>query len=147
MNLTYRVKDEKLENTPWEVLFSTAAWWLWKWRNRISFKRILILFFCPISMISNSASEFWYSSIILSNASLLKCKREDRWVRWIPPIKGWLKLNCDGALNSLSGKACGGGLFRDHDGRWRMGFVRQFQCKHSWEVELLSLIKECPLPS
>ena len=42
-------------------------------------------------------------------------------VRWIRPPIDWFKLNSDGASIGNPGKAGGGGLIRDHQGKWIKG--------------------------
>ncbi|KAL1554026.1 hypothetical protein AAHA92_14631 [Salvia divinorum] len=44
-------------------------------------------------------------------------------VAWRPPAADTLKLNTDASLEGGSGRAFGGGLFRDATGTWRYGFV------------------------
>ncbi|KAK8511943.1 hypothetical protein V6N12_074632 [Hibiscus sabdariffa] len=48
-----------------------------------------------------------------------RMERTDVWTR--PPF-GWICLNVDGAVSSTSSMASAGGLFRDTDGRWLLGF-------------------------
>ena len=39
-------------------------------------------------------------------------------ISWIRPPTGWCKLNIDGASFGNPGKAEGGGVIRDFEGRW-----------------------------
>ena len=46
----------------------------------------------------------------------------DRWVQWQPPLVGWRVLNTDGAVKGVIGPAGAGGVIRDDNGQWVMGF-------------------------
>ena len=43
---------------------------------------------------------------------------------WKKPPVEWCKLNTDGASLGNPGKARGGGIIRDNEGRWVKGFAR-----------------------
>ena len=43
---------------------------------------------------------------------------------WNKPEPGWFKLNSDGVSQGNPGCAGGGGLIRDHNGKWVKGFMR-----------------------
>ena len=62
-----------------------------------------------------------------------------RKIRWEKSEVGWMKLNTDGALNSLLGLAGGGGLIRDEADRWVAGFARKIGKANSFLVELWAL--------
>ena len=52
---------------------------------------------------------------------------------------GWAKLNTDGSALGSSGKAGGGGLIKDHNVDWVVGFSRSLGCTNSFMVELWAL--------
>ena len=62
-----------------------------------------------------------------------------RKVCWEKPDPGWMKLNTDGASNSLLGIAGGGGLLRDDAGKWVVGFARKIGKADSFLAELWAL--------
>ena len=45
-------------------------------------------------------------------------------VCWNTPYEGWVKLNIDGAAHFDSNLAGYGGLVRDENGRWIIGFAK-----------------------
>lgn len=67
------------------------------------------------------AAEIWAASD--------KCLKRQRHNRasatlWRTPPLGWFKLNCDGScINNIVG---GGGVLRDHEGAWILGFATNF---------------------
>nr|POE95861.1 putative ribonuclease h protein [Quercus suber] len=69
------------------------------------------------------------------NAKLPKVKAVIT-VGWEKPPMGWAKLNSDGSTFSNLGRAGGGGVIRDHDGRWLKGYARPIGCTNSCMAEL-----------
>ena len=53
-----------------------------------------------------------------------KNPRTNIQVKWTKPPMGWLKLNTDGSNVGNLGIASGGGLIRNENGDWVMGFAR-----------------------
>ena len=60
-------------------------------------------------------------------------------IRWEKPRAGWLTLNSDGSVASTVGPVGGGGLVRDENGEWVMGFARRIRNASSYLVELWAL--------
>ncbi|PPD95655.1 hypothetical protein GOBAR_DD07310 [Gossypium barbadense] len=58
-------------------------------------------------------------------------------VSWSKPISGWYKLNIDGAQKPSTGVSACGGVIRDWNGEWVVGFSRLFSSCSIWEVEIL----------
>lgn len=44
-------------------------------------------------------------------------------IAWCKPTPGWIKVNTDGAKHGPLGIALFGGVIRDDEGCWLMGFV------------------------
>ncbi|KAK8667737.1 hypothetical protein V6N13_105218 [Hibiscus sabdariffa] len=44
---------------------------------------------------------------------------------WLPPDLGWVKLNTDGARRHSDDSAACGGVLRDHNGSWLLGFAKK----------------------
>ncbi|CAA7023532.1 unnamed protein product [Microthlaspi erraticum] len=49
--------------------------------------------------------------------------RVERQISWTPPMRGWFKVNTDGASRGNPGRATAGGVLRDEDGAWCCGFA------------------------
>ena len=52
---------------------------------------------------------------------------------------GWAKLNSDGSALGNPGRASGGGVIRDHNGKWLKGYARSLGCTNSCMAELWAL--------
>ncbi|KAL6511332.1 hypothetical protein OROMI_034872 [Orobanche minor] len=59
-------------------------------------------------------------------------------VMWIPPDKGWMKMNTDGACKQGSGAAAAGGILRDEEGRPLFAFSAYLGTQCSLYAETLS---------
>ena len=51
----------------------------------------------------------------------------------------WAKLNSDGSALGNPGRAGGGGVIRDHNGKWLKGYTRSLGCTNSCMAELWAL--------
>ena len=60
-------------------------------------------------------------------------------IRWEKPRAGWITLNPNGSVASNLGPAGGGGLVRDENGDWVMGFARRIGNTSSYLAELWAL--------
>lgn len=60
-------------------------------------------------------------------------------IRWEKPGRGWVKLNTDGSSLGNPGLAGGGGLIRDEEGAWVVGFARNIGISSSFIAELWAL--------
>ena len=72
------------------------------------------------------------------NAKLPKAKTVFA-VGWEKPPMGWAKLNSDGSALGNPGCAGGGGVIRDHDGKWLKGYARPLGSTNSCMAELWAL--------
>ena len=70
----------------------------------------------------------------------LRSKVVIREVRWGDPTQTVVKLNADGCSRGNSGRSGGGGLFRDFDGRFLLGFSCFFGEAMSLQAELKALL-------
>ena len=60
-------------------------------------------------------------------------------VKWSKPLEQWFKLNTDGASSGNLGKAGGGGLIIDCNGKWIKGFSRSIGHASNFVVEFWAL--------
>ena len=60
-------------------------------------------------------------------------------VGWEKPPVGWAKLNSDGSALGNPGRAGGGGVIRDHNGKWLKGYARSFGSTNNCMAELWAL--------
>lgn len=61
-----------------------------------------------------------------------------KWIRWIPPDFGLVKLNTDGSC--IQGIAAGGGIARDHNGSVLLSFSNNYGQATSMEAETKALL-------
>lgn len=57
-------------------------------------------------------------------------------IRWCPPEHGWVKMNSNGASRGLLPPASCGGILRDWNGRWILGFAKKLAPYYALEAEL-----------
>ncbi|XP_075659165.1 uncharacterized protein LOC142629055 [Castanea sativa] len=104
---------------PWCTVFLYTVWSLWKNRNSTVF--------------DNSVPNLTLERVCLSQAKeyhfcVSKVKQVTPKIaipiKWTKPFPGWHKLNTDGASLGNPGKADGGGLIRDSEGRCIRGYSR-----------------------
>ncbi|GKV08919.1 hypothetical protein SLEP1_g20489 [Rubroshorea leprosula] len=105
---------------PWGTLFSFTIWTIWIQRNCKLYKPENYNPSSSISIIKNKAAEFWACCSSHQHTS----QATSIAVKWTKPSSGVVKLNTDGSFLSRSGMAASGGLFRDHEGKWMLGYAR-----------------------
>ena len=128
------------KNRTWKDLFAICLWWLCQWRNETIFQKEDISIKAKVALVHNYSIKV---SSILSNLSIMHGGRKKSatfWVRWSPPCQGWTMLNSDGCTKRKFNQAGGGGLLRDHQGRWICGFSASFGRCLANEAELWALI-------
>ena len=104
---------------PWCPIFLYTVWSLWRNRNSVVFENSV-----PDSTLEkvclSQAKQFHYCVSKVKQAT----PRIVIPIKWSKPLPGWCKLNTDGASLGNLGKAGGGGLIRDSEGRWINGYSR-----------------------
>nr|GLL46072.1 uncharacterized protein LOC107462117 [Ipomoea trifida] len=64
-----------------------------------------------------------------------------RLIRWTKPPDGWTKMNIDGSRDTLTGHASCGGLLRDVNGNWLLGFKAKVGHCSIEEAKAWSILK------
>ena len=70
---------------------------------------------------------------------MLRYIKQNLAVDWEKPLVGWAKLNSDGSALGNPGRTSGGGVIRDHNGKWLKGYTRSLGCTNSCMAELWAL--------
>lgn len=122
-------------NIPWSCVFPFLIWNIWISRNHIVFKDNIWSPTDLISVTRAKAVEFWASC----GTSPLVRLTNIVHVRWVPPPLNWVKLNTDGAAKSNPGISASGGVIRDFNGSWILGFYRNIGFSNSLVAELVAL--------
>ncbi|GLT26032.1 hypothetical protein SLA2020_011230 [Shorea laevis] len=86
-------------------------------------------------LIVERAIEFWSSKPLPPS----RTTKPSRLISWDPPPPNWLKLNTDGSAASNPKNAGCGGLFRDSQGHWVVGFIRNIGHTIAIAVELYAI--------
>ncbi|KAF7838891.1 ribonuclease H [Senna tora] len=123
----------------WRTTFAITCWSLWRWRNEHVFGlndgAHTDIFFTIIQRVRNCRSDF---GSLLSNAKK-KPDRVVKHIRWLPPEAGWVKVNVDGACSSKGrdhGHAACGGVVRDENGNYMVGFLKNLGSCSPIQAEL-----------
>ncbi|GKV09103.1 hypothetical protein SLEP1_g20649 [Rubroshorea leprosula] len=75
----------------------------------------------PQDLCAKILQQTQYSMIAMSPESSIR-SQQPRWISWIPPEAGWVKLNSDGSYNAADNSAGAGGWIRNSLGDWISGF-------------------------
>ncbi|XP_039024650.1 uncharacterized protein LOC120157646 [Hibiscus syriacus] len=87
------------------------------------------------------------NEMVSSRAALLNARlaqgifnnRQDE--RWQPPASGWFKLNSDGARHTSTGITSCGGVIRDANGEWIMGYAKPIGTCSVLDAELWGIFE------
>ena len=121
---------------PWDVLFSSAVWWLWKRRNLLVFNENNDQDTIDASFIQLRAKEYVHAWRFSMQAGSGPRGRSLKYVGWKPPETGWVVVNSDGSALLSAGRASCAGCFRNNEGRWLLGFQRFLGNCGAMEAEL-----------
>ncbi|KAL0009174.1 hypothetical protein SO802_010676 [Lithocarpus litseifolius] len=114
--------------------FPFAIWCLWSHRNKVVFENAPINPNLHLLCIQLAREYFYCVSKRQINRLCTVIP-----ICWLRPDQGWFKLNSDGAFQGNLGRAGGGGLIRDHLGKWIKGFMRNIGQATSFAAEFWAL--------
>lgn len=118
-------------------IFAITLWQIWKDRNKKSFDNVDVdphQSLRNIASFSLEISEAFKS--ILSNGH-----RNSVLISWSPPCTAGVKLNTDGCWMENRKLAGYGGIFRDHQGHWLLGYFGKQDCSTILEVEIWGIYR------
>lgn len=116
----------------WQTMFPYMLWHIWLARNNIIFNNVHTPAGEVVRRVTDDTNEALH--LLLRHNGPLTATQQ--WVAWLPPPHGMVKLNTDGAMKSSSRLASAGGLFRNHQGNWVLGFISNIGHTSSFMAEL-----------
>ena len=123
----------------WSLIFGVSLWLIWQWRNRFVFENQIMPLDSALSNIHSRCQEINQTTSSCSELSLEKSSTH-HLIHWKPPDMGIVKLNTDGSCFPQTLKAGAGGLFRNHNSEWLLGFIQDCGVYTSLEAELWGIL-------
>lgn len=118
----------------WRDLWAIACHSLWRWRNKEVHDERFIRPHHPSRHICLYAASY---ANLLQGLDVENVRASSTiWVRWLPPVQHWVRLNTDGAARGQGGTAGCGGVLRDGDGHWLCGFAKPLGQSCAYIAEL-----------
>ncbi|CAJ2665276.1 unnamed protein product [Trifolium pratense] len=115
-------------------LFLAGLWWNWRARNIVCVRNE------PIHMYQILIEVRKLASLMLSCFSIVpSALKPPRWVTWHPSRDVGFVLNVDGSCLGDSGRAGFGGLIREGDGSWIIGFSGFLGISNNTFAELMAV--------
>ncbi|KAK8489477.1 hypothetical protein V6N11_024235 [Hibiscus sabdariffa] len=127
LNLSADINFAK-DGTHWDMLFGFIVWNLWCRRNEWIFGehnvRYEYVLLRSQRMQREAVATMLPSQAITATgrATQIHPAAVDQWMK---PSGGWCKLNIDWVVNRVSGLASCGGVIRDEEGTWLLGFSKK----------------------
>ncbi|KAK9010379.1 hypothetical protein V6N11_036890 [Hibiscus sabdariffa] len=109
----------------WAARFATVCWLIWKQRCNTIFGTTTLSGSAWVRFVVQNIDGFF---TVLDRRSLQAGKASRPSIRvlpWWPPRPGWVKANCDAAVDPRNNSAAIGGVIRDSTGSWIFGFSRK----------------------
>ncbi|KAE8728983.1 hypothetical protein F3Y22_tig00004035pilonHSYRG00077 [Hibiscus syriacus] len=126
---------------PWNSLFSSTLWQLWKSRNDKVFNNVP---HATDDICSRSVTWARYYHEGRSRAASIQSTHPER-AYWKAPDLGWICMNVDGAIASTTSYGSVGGVFRDHEGSWILGFNKPIGIMKPLQAELWAILTDLQL--
>ncbi|KAJ7947425.1 Ribonuclease H protein [Quillaja saponaria] len=120
-------------DVPKNLGFARGLWWLWNWRCRQIFEEDFVSPREPDNVILQTAQEAYRVFMDLKNPVIRKVIK---WISWSKPETGYIKVNFDGVVLTSQLRAGCGGVFRNKNGDWLLGFHMNLGCCSSKVAEL-----------
>ncbi|KAK9018022.1 hypothetical protein V6N11_001012 [Hibiscus sabdariffa] len=121
---------------PWQVLFVSIIWQLWKARNDLVFNGTP-----PDAGNILQRSILWaryYNECVPLTTPV--CPVQPTALHWQRPSTGWVCLSTDGAVSIATGMGSVGGIFRSDDGSWILGFNKTIGILRPLQAELWGIL-------
>lgn len=139
--ISVNLKKKKLlyigTEVPWNILFCTTLWQNWKDRNRKSFDNV-----DSYPEVSSKVLRSYSTEIVEAFKSpLVTGPTKPKLTCWFPPATGNLKLNTDGYWYESIRKEGFGGLFRNDQGAWVLGYHGKMVVGSCLEKEIWSIYR------
>ncbi|KAG6400396.1 hypothetical protein SASPL_137226 [Salvia splendens] len=144
----------KTDYGDWGCLFGLVVRKLWSSRNEIVFQDAS---FNGSTIIAQCRA--WERAVRFNKIKKLTVKnRVTKLIQWFAPASGCWKLNTDGAVKHSTKEASVGGVIRNSNGEWFLGYARRlgecsvliaklwaiYDCfKFAWEYNLRNVVVEC----
>lgn len=109
--------------------FSLSHIWHIRNKSTLEYKRLNI----DIPMLVTNTAEHYF----LTNNSKKQTSNTPLYIKWHPPYAPCYKLNIDGSASPILHNYGIGGVFRDSQGHWIMGFAGKLHQTSSAHIELL----------
>ncbi|XVF33779.1 hypothetical protein REPUB_Repub18cG0000300 [Reevesia pubescens] len=122
------------DNLPWMIIFSTIIWLLWYWRNKCLHEKYFIWPGNTSHQILRKAKESWDAFGKYQNKL-----RYEQLVSWVRPGHGYVKINVDGSARGKPGLVVAGGVLRDENGVWSLGFTNRLGIANILTAELWAI--------
>ncbi|KAE8685335.1 hypothetical protein F3Y22_tig00111099pilonHSYRG00216 [Hibiscus syriacus] len=125
-----------ITTTDWDIHFGVMIWCIWTRRNQVNFYKETTAFEGITPRNTRIKEEITRA---LHNRVVRQRVQERPGVggiSWEAPPTDWVKLNTDGGWRSDSGWATCGGVFRNSDADWILGFSQKIGCCTVVDVEL-----------
>ncbi|KAH1108896.1 hypothetical protein J1N35_012664 [Gossypium stocksii] len=130
---------DKESGVTWSCLFGLIAWRIWKNRNLFIFQNISWLSTEVMKVSTSWARQFdLYHSGYKNNASFLNHANISK--------RTWILLSTDGAVTRDFGLAVFGGVVRDSEGNWIMGFGHYLGVCSPFEAKVWGILDGILLP-
>lgn len=110
---------------------------IWKDRNIKSFDNLD----SNPSVSSKRSYDYAFEIVEAFKSPLMTGHQNPRLTKWVSPCAGSIKLNVDGCWYSADRNAGLGGIFRDKNGTWMLGFYGKLDAESSTAAEIWSIYR------